>query len=68
MEDAPALVFRLHGVALRVLASHLGFHPQGLAGAAPAAQRRGLIGHTLTSKLVRTDEALAILRHVTAPY
>eukprot|EP00975_Prorocentrum_lima_P042492 8926733-Prorocentrum_lima.AAC.1 len=63
MEDAPGLVFRLHGLALRALASHLGFHPQGLAGAARAARRKGLICPILTSKLVRTDEALAILRH-----
>ena len=63
-ENAEALVGRLHGCALRLLASHADQHYTGIAQASRSLPLSG----RMRKKLQRLDSAFAVLRHITEPY
>ena len=62
---ADLLLFRLHGMALRELSDHFQRHFQGLSAAARFARSRRVITDCVCKRLVRVDESVQLLRHVT---
>ena len=63
---AAALVFELHGCALRQLSDSCEMHFVGLSQAARVARRRGKLSDKLAAKLTKVDVAFALLRHITS--
>ena len=62
---AAALVFELHGCALRQLSDSCEMHFVGLSQAARVARRRGKLSDKLAAKLTKVDVTFAVLRHIT---
>ena len=63
-DSAEALVGKLHGQVLRLMALHSGKH---FAGVAQAARSLPLAGRT-KKRLQRLDAAFTVLRHITQPF
>ena len=61
--SASALVFGTHGECLRRLCDRIGDY-DGLAAAARAARRLGLISSTTAKRVERVDIAFAVVRHI----
>jgi hypothetical protein len=61
---AAQLIFQLHGEVLRGVAAREGQHFQGLRSAAGYLRRRGRISNQSAKKLVRVDDAFAVVRHI----
>ena len=59
------LVYALRDELLEEVTSKLGIHHEGLAQAARAAKKRGLITATTSAKLIKYDHAYNLVRHIT---
>ena len=64
--SAQHLALDAHGCALRAVSDALGEHLQGLGVLARAARKSGLVSNRMSRRLVRLDEAYALLRHITS--
>ena len=62
-----AVLFELHGAALRRLAAAQGRHFEGLQQASRIAKAKNLLPDKLAKRLQRVDVAFNVLRHITGP-